>query len=359
MHPLSSSGTPRRAVVPALVAVLVLVASACTAAPAATPTAGATPPPGDTPAPATPADDIGPPETTSVSLGIRTGNIGSVAPMFIAIENGYYEEEGLDVEVIITDQVQEGVVGGSLQVAAFDPDATAEAVTQGVPLVMFAGNRQREPLILAVRAGIDSVEDLEGQDVALGLGPGDPATTFRLDALREAGWDLSTVNVNYVNPPGGSDSRAELLWGGQIALTYQFPRHKQPTIDAGGQLIVDDYLDPFLNDAFIATRDFVEANPNTLTRFIRATIKGKQIFADLANKDEVLDIMARAGFEVGQSEHDFYEADPPQHDIDMAIPREGYDNLIAASGVEDPGFDVMTNLESLHAAQRSLGLPER
>ena len=345
-----------------LLVIVALLVAACTGAPPATPTPAATPgeQPTQQPASEPPGDEIGPPETTSLSLGVRTGNIGSVAPLYIAIDKGYYEEDGLELEVIITDQVQEGLVGGSLQLGIFDPDALAESFAQGVPVVMFAGNRQREPLIIAAGAGIESVEDLEGRDVALGLGPGDPATTFRQAALSEAGWDLETVSVNYVNPPGGSDARAELLWGGQIALTYVFPRHKPQTIEEGGQLVVDDYLDPLLNDAFITTTSFLEANPNTITRFIRATIRGKQIFADMANKDEVLDIMARAGFEVGDREHEQYEADPPQHDIDMAIPQEGYENLMELSGIEDPpGYDELTDLTHLHAAQRSLGLPER
>jgi NitT/TauT family transport system substrate-binding protein len=333
-------------------------ASPAAASPAAASPAAASPAPG-TSASAAAGDVIGAAETTKVSLGIRTGNIGSVAPLFIAKENGYYADEGLEVEIIITDQVQEGMVGGSLDVGIFDPDATVESINQGVPLIMVAGNRQREPLIIGTAKGITEVGQLAGKDVALGLGPGDPATAFRLDALKEAGWDLSTVDVQYVSPPGGSDARAELLHAGQIALTYLFPRHKQPTTDAGGILIVDDYLDPFLNDAFISTKDWAAANPNTLARFLKATIRGKQIFADLSQKDAVLDIMAKAGFEVGESERAFYEFDPPQHDIDMAIPEEGYDRLMEASGVEDPGFGEVTSFDSLHLAQKALGLPER
>jgi NitT/TauT family transport system substrate-binding protein len=318
------------------------------------------PPSGSAPAsaPASPVV-IGDPESPNVTLGIRTGNIGSVAPMYIAKERGYYDEEGLNVEIIVTDQVQEGIVGGSLNFGVFDPDATVESIHQGVPLVMVAGNRQREPLIIGTSSGITSVDQLNGKDVALGLGPGDPATNFRLEALKEAGWDMSTVDVQYVSPPGGSDARAELLWAGQLALTYMFPRHKQRTVENGGVLVVDDYLDPFLNDVFISTSDWAAANPNTLARFIRATIRGKQVFADLAQKDAVLELMANAGFEVGDEERDFYEFDPPQHDIDMAIPQDGYERVLEASGVEDPGYEEVTSLDSLHLAQRSLGLPER
>jgi len=331
-----------------------LAIGACTPAAEATPSAPASTPGGGG------SDEIGPPEVTDVSLGVRTGNIGSVAPMFIARDRGYYEEEGLNVEIIVTDQVQEGIVGGSLHLGIFDPDATVESIHQGVPLLMVAGNRQREPLIIAAAEGIDSADDLAGKDVALGLGPGDPATNFRLDALTEAGWDLEAVEgIRYVSPPGGSDARAELLYAGQVALTYVFPRHKLPAQEAGGTLIVDDYLDPFLNDAFIATEEWTAANPNTLARFIKATIRGKQVFVDLSEKDAVLDLMEAAGFEVGENERAFYEFDPPQHDPDMAIPLEGYERLLAASGVEDPGFEEVTSLDSLHLAQRALGLPER
>jgi NitT/TauT family transport system substrate-binding protein len=330
-----------------------LVVGACTGTPAPSPSASA---------PASPAGSgaIGAPESAQLSLGIRTGNIGSVAPMYIARDRGYYEEEGLTVEIIVTDQVQEGIVGGSLHLGVFDPDATVESINEGVPLVMVAGNRQREPLIIASAAGIESAEDLAGKDVALGLGPGDPATNFRLDALKEAGWDLEAVEgIQYVSPPGGSDARAELLYAGQVAMTYIFPRHKQPAEETGGTLIVDDYLDPFLNDVFISTRDWVAANPNTLARFIKATIRGKEVFLDLSQKDAVLELMEGAGFEVGEPERAFYEFDPPQHDPDMAIPQEGYERLMAASGVDDPGFAEVTDLEALHAAQRALGMPER
>lgn len=346
--------TLQRRGVAALAIVAALAVGACNTGTVASPSVGASAPASSTP------DDLGAPESTSVSLGVRTGNIGSVAPMFIARDRGYYEDEGLDVEIIVTDQVQEGIFGGSLHVGIFDPDATVESISEGVPLLMVAGNRQREPLILAAGDGIESAEDLAGKDVALGLGPGDPATNFRLEALKEAGWDLEAIEgIRYVSPPGGSDARAELLYAGQIALTYVFPRHKQPTEESGGTLVVDDYLDPFLNDAFIATEDWTAANPNTLARFIRATIRAKQVFTDLSQKDAVLELMEDAGFEVGENERAFYEFDPPQHDADMAIPLEGYERLLAASGVEDPGFENVTSLEALHAAQRSLGLPER
>ena len=348
--------------------VAALTAAACTGGATPSPSAGGASPSADGASPggsasspdASAAEQIGPPEATSISLGVRTGNIGSVAPLFIARDRGYYEEEGLNVEIIVTDQVQEGMVGGSLHLGIFDPDATVESIHEGVPLTMVAGNRQREPLIIAAAAGIESAEDLAGKDVALGLGPGDPATNFRLEALKEAGWDLEAVEgIQYVSPPGGSDARAELLYAGQVALTYVFPRHKQPAEEAGGTLIVDDYLDPFLNDVFITTEDWAAANPNSLARFIKATIRGKQVFLDLSQKDAVLELMEGAGFEVGENERAFYEFDPPQHDPDMAIPQEGYERLLEASGVEDPGFETVTMLDSLHLAQRSLGIPER
>jgi NitT/TauT family transport system substrate-binding protein len=349
-------------VVAVLAVVAALIVGACNAAASPSVPASSSAPSAGSSASASAAasDVIGEPETTAVTLGVRTGNIGSVAPLFIARDRGYYDEEGIDVEIIVTDQVQEGIVGGSLNIGIFDPDATVESIHEGVPLIMVAGNRQREPLILAAADGIESVADLAGKDVALGLGPGDPATNFRLDALKEAGWDLSTIdNIQYVSPPGGSDARAELLYAGQIALTYVFPRHKQPTTEAGGTLIVDDYLDPFLNDVFISTEEWTSANQNTLARFIKATIRGKQDFLDLSQKDAVLELMEGAGFEVGENERAFYEFDPPQHDPDMAIPVEGYERLLEASGVEDPGFEETTDLTALHLAQRALGLPER
>jgi len=304
---------------------------------------------------------IGRVEKARITVGIRQPNAGSQAPFFVGNDKGFFRDEGFEsVQVVTTEQVREGVAGGSLDFGVAEVGSTVEAMLQGVPLRVIAGYRNREPYYLAVRREILSVRDLEGKNVNLGGTPGDRNYVARAGLLKDAGWDLSTIKANVVVVPGGSDAHVRLFLEGRIHLTYFFARHR-PSIEAAGHRVLVFKMMEWPNDLLLASEGFLTKNPNTATRFLRGTLRAMQVWLTPSNKEYVIGLMERNGFTVTPANRQMYEeGDLALYDKDMALLQDGLMKLLKASGFNDPPrFDRISNLLYLRQAWRSLEIPER
>jgi len=305
--------------------------------------------------------EVGPAEKKRISFGIRLPNLGSVAPIYIGLDKGFYRDEGFEaVQVVTTEQVREGLVGGSLDFGVAELGITVEAMQQNVPLIIIASWRNYERFNIAARREIASVRDLDGKPVLLGGTPGDPNVNLRLQLLREVGWDLGTVRPNYVVVPGGSDTWVRLFLEGRLVMTYFFPRHKESIEQAGHRILVLKRLES-PNDLIVATEVFLARNPNTAVRFLRATLKAMAFYKDPANKEYVLSLMQRNGFRVTDVDRRTYEEGTiDQYDADMAVLPTAVFGLLKRLGFTDvPKFERIANLFYLRRAWRSLSIPPR
>ena len=71
------------------------------------------------------------------------------APLYVAIENGYFEEEGIDLELILTsgaDKVSAAVLSGDVQIGFAGPESAIYVYENGEEdyLVTFAGLTKRD-----------------------------------------------------------------------------------------------------------------------------------------------------------------------------------------------------------------------
>lgn len=94
------------------------------------------------------------------------------APQYVAHSLGYFEEEGLDVEIILTsgaDKVTAAVLSGDVNIGFCGSEATIYVYNEGEEnyLVNFAGLTKRDGSFLVSREKIDnfSVNDLKGKHV--------------------------------------------------------------------------------------------------------------------------------------------------------------------------------------------------
>lgn len=117
------------------------------------------------------------------------------APGYAAISNGYFEEEGLDIELILTpgaDAVMSAVLSGDVNVGFSGTEATIYVYNGGEKdyVMTFAGLTKRDGSFLVSRENIDnfSLEDLKGKYVVGGRIGGMPEMTFEW-ALRQNGID--------------------------------------------------------------------------------------------------------------------------------------------------------------------------
>lgn len=125
------------------------------------------------------------------------------APQYLAHKLGYFEEEGLDVEIITVpgaDKVTAAVLSGDVQIGFCGSESTIYVYNQGEKdyLVNFAALTKRDGSFIVSREKIEdfTLEDLKGKHVVAGRQGGMPVMMFEW-ALSQAGIDpKEEVNVD-------------------------------------------------------------------------------------------------------------------------------------------------------------------
>lgn len=124
-------------------------------------------------------------------------------PQYLAHKLGYFEEEGLDVEIITVpgaDKVTASVLSGDVQIGFCGSESTIYVYNQGEKdyLVSFAGLTKRDGSFIVSREKIEdfTLEDLKGKHMIGGRKGGMPVMMFEW-ALTQAGIDpKKDVNVD-------------------------------------------------------------------------------------------------------------------------------------------------------------------
>lgn len=125
------------------------------------------------------------------------------APQYVAISEGFFEDEGIDVELILTpgaDKVTAAVLSGDVEIGFCGPEATIYVYQSGEKdyLKTFAQLTKKDGSFLVSREKIDNfkIEDIKGKTIIGGRKGGMPEMTFEW-ALRENGIDpKEDVNID-------------------------------------------------------------------------------------------------------------------------------------------------------------------
>lgn len=200
------------------------------------------------------------------------------APLYVAIEEGYMEEEGIDIELLLTpgaDKVAAAVLSGDVEVG-FAGEESAIYIYAGEEedyLVTFAGLTKRDGQFIISREEDFSWKDLEGQEVLVGRQGGMPALNF-INALENAGIDPAKVNLNYSvefaslsgSFIGGVGDYVNLFEPNATLLEQEGYGHVVASIGRlSGEM-------PYT--AFYTKKSYLEENKDLLERFSRAINKG-------------------------------------------------------------------------------------
>lgn len=249
------------------------------------------------------AGEPGPAEDTEIVVAIPFPDVTMYSMYVLGTELGFYEEEGLTVEVITADNVTAAVASGSADIGVESTGTVIEAIRGGVNIELISGHYCRQNFDFAVQPDIKSVDDLNGKSIVLAGTPGDPAEFQRAQVLAEEGWDLEGVNAEIVYPGPGSESWTEFFVNDKISL-QPFYADDRPALEEHGATIVVEALRNWANDVQVASPSWVQKNPNTAVRFMRATLKAVDFMTAPEpgkfpeNAEEVLDIYEANDFDV-------------------------------------------------------------
>lgn len=205
------------------------------------------------------------------------------APMYVALEEGYFEEEGLEVTLVTgfgADKTMTALLSDEADIGFMGPETTLYTYQGDMAdyAVNFAQLTQRAGNFLVGREPEESFSfsDLKGKEVLGGRAGGMPQMVFEY-ILKKNGLNPQTDLTIDQSIDFGSTAAA--FSGGQGQYTIEFEPHATLLEEKG-----DGYVLASLGEesgyvpytAFSAKKSYIEANPQIIEAFVAALQKGAE-----------------------------------------------------------------------------------
>jgi NitT/TauT family transport system substrate-binding protein len=233
------------------------------------------------------------------------------APLYVAIDKGYYQQAGIQVQFdysLETDAVS--LVGaGNLQFAIVSGEQVLLARAQKLPIVYVMAWYKDYPVAVAskVSAGIRSPQDLKGKKIGL---PGlYGASYIGLRALlnaagvKESDVTLDSIGFNQVASLSADKDQAVVVYLANEPVQLRAQGYDLNVIK------VSDYVQ-LASNGLITNETTLTQNPDLVRRMVQATLHG--ISDTIANPDEAYQISKKFVTTLAQ-------ADPAQQKEKLAI----------------------------------------
>ena len=267
----------------------------------------------------------GDPERTSVKLAMDWYPNSNHTGLFVAKQKGYFEEEGLDVDMytpVDPSAVLQTVGAGEDDFGiSYQPDLLL-ARGQGVPVVAVTVMVQHplNSVMALASSGIERPRDLVGKKVGY---PGIPTNEPLLETMLKADGARGLEDVELVNV--GFDLAPALIGGRVDAVVGAYWTHESILIENEGYPVnimrmeewgVPDYYELVI----VASEDTIANRPDVVEGFVRAVRRGYQ--DAVADPQGGVDVLLELGGE----------------EVDEAIERPGADLLAPLWQTDSAGF---------------------
>lgn len=203
------------------------------------------------------------------------------APQYVAHALGYFEEEGLDVEIMLVagaDKVTAAVLSNDVQIGFCGSEATIYVYNQGEKdyLVNFAGLTKRDGSFLVSRKkyGNFKLEDLKGKYVIGGRKGGMPEMTLEW-ALKENGINPKT-DLNIDTSIAFAAMQGAFIGGTGDFVTLFEPNALQVEKQGLGYVVasIGELGGVVPYTAYNARKSYIEENPDVIEGFTKGIQKG-------------------------------------------------------------------------------------
>jgi NitT/TauT family transport system substrate-binding protein len=236
-------------------------------------------------------------EMTSIKVGVVP--VVDVAPLYLGIDKGFFEEEGLEVEPVIAQggaAIIPAVMAGDQEIGFSNVVSLMLAQTQDLPVkiisqgIQATDDAENDTAAIAVKGDSDIQEpaDLEGKTIAINTLNNISQLTVTA-ALDSEGVDTSTLNFVEVPLP----DMVGQLEAGQIDAAGLVEPFVTTGKNAGQRMIIYDRVatEPEMTVATYFTSDsYLQENPDVVEAFVRAMNRSLEYATE--NPDEARQAIA-------------------------------------------------------------------
>lgn len=259
-------------------------------------------------------------------------------PFYVAIENGYFKEEGLDIELVLTpgaDKVSAAVLSNDVEIGFAGPEASIYVYDGGEEdyIVSFAGLTKRDGQFILAREANDNfkLEDLYNKEILVGRKGGMPSLNF-LNALKKSNIDPKKININY-SVEFAALSGSFIGGIGDYVNLFE-PTATKLTKDNLGYVVASIGLMsgevPYT--AFNARKSFINNNEDVIRKFTKALNKGIKYTLE-NNETEIAKVILKQF------------PDSSLNDLSVIIKRyKDYDCFLDSTYISEKSFE---NLEDI------------
>ncbi len=218
---------------------------------------------------------------TKITIGKITGGIGLHIPSYIAMDRGFFKDEGLDARWIVlggTAMIRAGLTGNLDFVPI--PSGGAQAVLKGGAKLRYVVNQSlTSQYVFVARPEITKPEDFKGKTIGFarpGAADYDEGSTVLSRFFKlQLGRDYKVISL-----PGDPERIAALINKDIDAAMVSAPQAMR-AVQAGMKVVLrtGDHL-ARVGGCFWVTEEYFEKNPDTVKKYIRAIAKGVMYFRD-------------------------------------------------------------------------------
>lgn len=233
----------------------------------------------------------------SLSLRLNWKMKGEFTPFVVAVEKGYFKEEGLDVTVNEgsgATQALQTVASGQDDIAYVPSIQLIKAINQGMPVKVVATVVKIDPMGMVAKSSIklSTPADLEGRTVE--ISPVSTLSQIWEAFARKNNIDVSKVNVVRAAPSARFNlllsDKVDIL--GDVFLTNEYPILQSKVDGKMNTLRVSDWGFRLLGYTLVANAKLISEKPDLIKRFNAAAMKAYKF--TIENPDEASAIAAKA-----------------------------------------------------------------
>ncbi|WP_114095278.1 ABC transporter substrate-binding protein [Thalassospira xiamenensis] len=231
------------------------------------------------------------PASANQELTIAHSTWVGYGPLYIARDKGFFEEEGLDVELVVMEDVKTrmpALAAGRIDVAVTTIDTVLAFYSPEHPLsYLFALDDSRGGDGIVAGKDIKTIADLKGKSIA--FTEGSVSQFFLSVLLKDAGMKLSDVNA--LNMSAGDAGAAFVAQKVDAAVTWEPWLTRGKDTDHGHVLVDSTKTPGLITDIMVTTNDMLEKNRPAMEGLYRAW--SKAIAWQKDNVEEADEIMAK------------------------------------------------------------------